>query len=344
MKAKRPLLIVILLCLILVVLIGQTLFKAGFFKSVSNLSEGIEVSEISSPAGTEDLDIDSENGTIFLSSHDRRNRASNGAIWSMSTDGKILKNLTEHLNLSQFRPHGISFLNINGSKFLFVISHRDEKDVVMKFRFENDSLKLENSYSSTDFSSPNDLCATGENVFFLTNDHGSTKGWKKTFADFLRLPVGNVVHFDNGKSTIVLDKIVYPNGVLVHNDEVYVSSTIGNYIAAYTPKSASYHLEEVRKIDTPHAPDNLMAWGNRIYTAGHPKLLAFTKHAKSADAKSPSSVYYIERDKVHEVLLDDGNLISGSSTALPVIDSKGKFTLYVGSVFEEKILKLTESQ
>ncbi len=343
MKTKKPLLIAIVLCLIMLVFVAQTLYKSGFFKSITNFTNGYEVTEIKTPPGIEDLDVDPETGTVFLSSHDRRNKESNGAIWAMNTDGKILKNLTEHLNLSQFRPHGISFLNFEGNKFLFVISHRNEKDMVMKFRFENDSLSLENSYSSTDFSSPNDLCATGQNSFFITNDHGTVKGWKKMFVDFLRLPVGNVVHFDNGKSTIVLDKIAYPNGVIVHNDEVYVSSTLGNYIATFTPKSANYHLEEVRRVSTPHAPDNLMVWGSRIYTAAHPKLLAFTKHAKSSDAKSPSSVYYIERDKVYEVLLDDGNLISGSSTALPVFDSKGKFTLYVGSVFEEKILKLTEN-
>jgi arylesterase/paraoxonase len=342
MKTKRPLLIAIVLFLIVVALVGQTLFKSGFFKKITNFSNGYEVTEIVTPPGIEDLDIDSETGTVFLSSHDRRNRASNGAIWSMNTDGKLLKNLTEHLNLSQFRPHGISFLNINGSKFLFVISHRDEKDIVLKFRFAKDSLSLENSYSSTDFSSPNDLCATDENAFFITNDHGTVKGWKKTLVDFLRLPVGNVVYFDNGKSTVVLDKITYPNGVLVHNDEVYVSSTIGNYIAAYTPKSANYHLEEVRRISTPHAPDNLMAWGNRIYTAGHPKLLAFTKHVKSSNAKSPSSVYYLQNGEIHEILLNDGTLLSGSSTALPVFDSKGKQTIFVGSVFEQKILKLTE--
>jgi hypothetical protein len=339
---KRPILLVSLY--IIIILVGITLWKAGIFKSIENTNPGYDIEVIKTPPGIEDLDIDPETGTLFLSSSNRRDRSSAGAIWAMNTDGKILCNLTEHLNLSQFRPHGISLLNTGSEKFLFVISHRDEKDVVMKFRFENDSLRLENSYSSTDFSSPNDLFATGENSFFISNDHGTVKGWLKMVVDFLRLPVGNVVHFDNGKSTIVLDKIAYPNGVLVHNEEVYVSSTIGNYIAAYVPKSANYHLEEVRRVSTPHAPDNLMVWGNKIYTAAHPKLLAFTKHAKSAEAKSPSSVYYIEEDKVHEVFMNDGTAISGSSTALPVFDSEGKLSVFVGSVFEEKILKLTEKQ
>lgn len=331
-----------IIALIITGLVIQFLIRAGIFKSIKNESPGLEVSTIDSPPGVEDLDYDPETGTIFLSSHDRRDRTSTGAIYALKANDKSYTpiNLTRHLNLSEFRPHGISFANLNGNKLLFVISHKDDKDVVLKFRFQNDSLTLENSYSSTDFSSPNDLFATGENSFLVTNDHGTAQGFLKTISDFLRIPVGNVVHFDNGKSTVVLGKISYPNGVIVKDNEVYVSSTLGNYIGIYKPVSTSFHLEEVQKIKVPHSPDNLMLSGERIYTAGHPKLLAFMKHANSAQSKSPSSVYYIENGIPKEIFLNDGTLISGSSTALPLPDSSGKDVVYVGSVFESKILKL----
>lgn len=341
MKKKPFKLLGLVIFLGLIALVTQTLYHAGVFKKVKNFSEGYEVQIIQSPAGIEDSDIDPETNTIFLSSHDRRLRDSTGDIFAMHPGSDSTVNLTKHLKLEEFRPHGISFLNINGNKYLFVISHRNQKNVVMKFLFSGDSLSLQNSYSSTDFSSPNDLFAIGEDAFLLTNDHGTTTGWKKTAADFLRLPVGNVVYFDNGKSTIVLDKIAYPNGVLVYNNDIYVSSTLGSYIGIYKPVSTQFHLEEIKKIKTPHAPDNLMVLDNKIYTGGHPQLLKFSKHAKSSDTKSPSTAFYFENDKVVEIFEDDGNKLSGSSTVLPVKDSLGKTDFYIGSVFESKILRLT---
>lgn len=321
-------------------LVLQTLVKSGAFKTVKDYQEGITVETLPTPPGIEDLDYDAESRTVFLSSHDRRNRTSTGAILAFDPDTREIRNLTGHLALPEFRPHGISFLNFNGAKYLFVISHRDTKDVVMKFRFLNDSLQLENSYSSTDFSSPNDLLAVGEDAFFLTNDHGTVKGWRKKVADYLRLPVGNVVYYDGTRSGIVLDKIAYPNGIALFKDRVYVASTLGNWIGIYRPVSANYQLEKEKVVKVPDAPDNLMVYGDRLYYASHPKLLAFAGHARDAAKRSPSSVYYLSNDEPHLVFMDSGSLLSGASTALPVPDSLGRVRLYTGSVFESHILEL----
>lgn len=338
---KQLRLLIFTLLAIFIYWIGITLFKAGVFRSVDNFSSNFQIKTIDTPPGIEDLDYDAETGTIFLSSHDRRNPDSNGAIYRIHTENKTPINLTDHLNLSEFRPHGISFFNSGQNKFLFVISHKNEKDVVLKFKFKNDSLKLEESYSSSDFSSPNDIFATGENSFFISNDHGKAKGLFKTLSDFLRIPVGNVVHFNDGRSTIVLDKISYPNGILVKDDHVYIASTINNYIGKYKPVSQYFHLEEVRKIKTPFPPDNLMQWGEKIFVGAHPKLLKFTSHAKSKDKLSPSAVYFYDDTGIHIIFTDDGSILSGSSTALPLLDHEGQLQIYVGSVFESKILKLS---
>lgn len=326
----------------IVALILQTLVKSGAFKTLKDFEKGLTVETIPSPPGIEDLDYDPGSQTIFLSSHDRRDRNSTGAIFALNPVSNELRNLTGHLDLPEFRPHGISFLDFNGNKYLFVISHRSTKNVVMKFRFQNDSLQLENSYSSTDFSSPNDLLAVGENAFFLSNDHGTAEGWRKTASDYLRLPVGNVVYYDGTRSGIVLDRIAYPNGLAIFNDQVYVASTLGNYIGVYNPVSANYQLEKVKTIKVPDAPDNLMVYGNRIYFASHPKLLAFAAHSQDENKISPSSVYYLENDVPHLVFMDSGRRISGSSTALPVADSTGNLRLYVGNVYESRILKLNK--
>lgn len=328
----------------IIALVLQILVKAGTFKTVKDYRKGLRVETVTSPPGIEDLDYDPGSGTVFLSSHDRRNATSSGAIYALNPLNHEMRDLTGHLNLSEFRPHGISFLEFNGEKYLFVISHRDTKNVVMKFRFRNDSLQLANSYSSTDFSSPNDLLAVGEDAFFLTNDHGTAGGWRKMAADYLRLPVGNVVYYDGIRSGIVLDKIAYPNGIALFNDRVYVASTLGNSIGVYRPVSANYQLEKEKTLKVPDAPDNLMVYGNRIYFASHPKLLAFTAHARDAARRSPSSVYYLENDTPHLVYMNSGADLSGSSTALPVPDSSGNVQLYTGSVYEARILKLSPAR
>lgn len=326
----------------ILILVIQILVKAGAFKSLKDYRDGITVETLPSPPGIEDLDYDPDSGTVFLSSHDRRDPTSIGALFALNPVTHELRDLTGHLDLPEFRPHGISFLNFNGSKYLFVISHRDTKNVVIKFRFRNDSLQLENSYSSTDFSSPNDLVAVGENAFFLTNDHGAVTGWRKTVADYLQLPVGNVVYYDGIRSGIVLEKIAYPNGIALFRDKIYVASTLGNYIGVYNPVSANYQLEKEKRLKVPDAPDNLMVYGDRIYYASHPKLLAFAEHARDTGKRSPSSVYYLENDTPTLVFMDSEGQLSGASTALPVADSSGNVQLYIGSVFESRILKLNK--
>ena len=326
----------------LLVLILQTLFVSGTFKTVKDFSEGVTAEILPTPPGIEDLDYDPDSGTVFLSSHDRRNPSSTGAIYTLNPATNEIQNLTDRLHLPEFRPHGISFLNFNGAKYLFVISHRDTKNVVLKFLFLNDSLHLEKTYSGTDFSSPNDLLAVGEDAFFLTNDHGTVQGWQKTVADYLRLPVGNVVYFDGQRSGIVLKRIAYPNGIAYFNSRIYIASTLGNYVGVYAPVSMNYQLEEQRKIKVPDAPDNLMVAGSRIYYAAHPKLLAFAAHARDAGKISPSSVFYLENDAVSRVYT--GTAVSGSSTALPVPDSAGNIDLYIGSVFESHILRLSPAK
>lgn len=324
-------------------LVLQILIKSGVFKTIKDYQEDLAVEILPTPPGIEDLDYDPVSGIVFLSSHNRRERNSTGAVFAFDPRSGHVRNLTAHLDLPEFRPHGISFLHINGKRYLFVISHRDTKDVVMKFSFSNDSLRLENSYSSTDFSSPNDLLAVGEDAFFLTNDHGTVKGWRKVVSDYLRLPVGNVVYYDGTRSGVVLKRIAYPNGIALYKDRIYVASTLGNYIGIYTPVSANYQLEKEKTVKVPDAPDNLMVYGDRIYYASHPQLLAFTAHVRDATRFSPSSVYYLENDKPHLVFMDSGNRLSGASTALPVPDSTGKPDLYIGSVFEARILKLSHT-
>jgi arylesterase/paraoxonase len=323
----------------LLALVLKNLYAAGVFTALKEVSAEAEI--IPTPPGIEDLDFDPETGTIFLSSHDRRNWASTGAIYALDTASMEVRDLSSHLNLFEFRPHGISFLNFQGQKLLFVISHRNEKNAVLKFAFEGDTLRLLNSYSSTDFGSPNDLLAVGESNFFLSNDHGNTKPSLAKWGDFLAFPLGNVIYFDGQRTTEVIKNIAYPNGLAYFNGKLYMASLLGKYIGVYEPVGAHYQLEKVKSISVPYAPDNLSVAGSRIYVAAHPKLLRFLAHSKDEDEKSPSAVFYLDNDQVKMVYVEDGKKLSGSSTALAVPGPVPDIHIYLGSVFESKILKLT---
>lgn len=341
MLKKHPVLFV-LIALFLAYIIN-IFIKAGIFKHIENKHENFSIETLASPPGVEDIAYDPETETIFLSSHNRRNRDTVGAIYVLSPK-KGLINLTEPLGLKEFRPHGISFLKVDSStKFLFVISHKNDKDVVLKFRFDNDSLQLTNTFSSTYFQSLNDLQAVGSNSFYASNDHGKVKGWKKKISDIFRIPIGNLVYFDGANGKIVVKKLAYPNGIIAMNGQLYVASTLGNRMKVFEAADANGNLKEVENFKTPTGFDNLTVFGSTIYAVAHPKLLAFTKHAKSANELSPFTIYSIANNEVTELFTDNGQLLSGSSIAQPIIDSLGNKQFYIGSIFESKILKLSQS-
>ena len=76
-----------------------------------------------------------------------------------------------------------------------------------------------------------------------------------------------------------------------------------------------------------------------VLQAIHPKLFAFVEHSGNPTKISPSQVlkiipYESNTFGIEQVYLNDGSQISGSSVALPYEDY-----LYIGGVFEKKILK-----
>lgn len=70
-------------------------------------------------------------------------------------------------------------------------------------------------------------------------------------------------------------------------------------------------------------------------------MFVFLGHSKDANKRSPSEVLKIsfpngQKEVVTQVYLNDGNPLSGSSVAAPY---KGK--IYVGGVFDDGVLVLT---
>jgi arylesterase/paraoxonase len=329
----------------------QTVIKNGIGLQIKEVGD-FNVKIVNSEPGIEDITIDKETNMAYFSSHDRRNFETTGSILSskIQNDSLKFKNLTKDLNIKEFRPHGISLIKlIDGRKFLFVISHTETKHNIYKFEIREDSLSYVQNYYSTEFVSPNDILAIGENQFFITNDHDTRSKWRVLFNDFFRIPTGNIVFFDGQKAKVVSNKIVYPNGIAISKDKskIFVTSTLSKKVMAYIPQAINEPLQLQNEEDMKYAPDNIEIDNNGdLIIACHPKTLNFLKHRKSPQYLSPSSIIKVNSDRLNdqkEIFTNNGDLISGSSVAAPFLDRFGKHNYLVGCVFDKKILVLNEN-
>lgn len=348
---KKKIILVILLAL--GAYIFNTLKNAGVFLTIGNNFKGT-VEVLNSPVGVEDITINHETGEAFLSSHNRRNKETNGAIYLLKLNDSTVNyiNLTQKLPFKDFRPHGISlFQTPDKRNLLFAINHRPEGDFVEEFEYKNDSLVHLQSFTNPLFESLNDLLATGEHTFYVSNDHSKNKGIWRTMTDFLKIPTGYVVYFDGKNAKQVSDKIAYANGVNWSKDHktVFVASTLNNEIYVYN-RQENGDLTKIYTKELGIGPDNIeVDTEGMIWVACHPQPLKFLGHAKSAEKHSPSAIlkliYIPEADYKflqEGIYSNDGSQLSGSSVAAYYERdrSKNDSDLLVGSVFENKILRL----
>lgn len=336
----------ILLLLVLAAMTLRTLTKAGTFKKLSYHSAYSE-RIIPGVVGAEDITIDQLHQEAYISSCDRRKAGAGalnaGAIYALdlSSENFVPRKMATDWLAEDFRPHGIALYkdDSDSSRWLFAINHSDKGHVVELFEIRNDSLLHSETITGGFLKSPNDLVAVGRRQFYFTNDHtesASGSQWK----DFLLIGTGEIGYFDGEQGHILASGLRYPNGITTSPDGslLLVALTTDGSIAAY--QRAPWTL--VHKTSLHTGVDNLEldAHGN-LWTAAHPKMLAFLAHAKNPLKRSPSQVLKISMDEngrytqVEELYLNDGNPLSGSSVAVPW---NGK--IFVGSVFEEGILLL----
>ncbi|HLO43476.1 MAG TPA: SMP-30/gluconolactonase/LRE family protein [Leadbetterella sp.] len=347
MKRSQKFLLALIIIVGLIYFLVQTTLKAGVFTKIESISDYSETILPTHP-GVEDITVDPQTNVAYLSAHDRRTPESTGDIFSINLNDSIRKpiNLTKKMKINEFRPHGISFLTLGGKKFLFVISHKNSKNDIIKFEILADSLKYGSKYSSTDFVSPNDILAVSEDQFFVTNDHGSRTKWKALLADLTRIPTGNVVFYDGNTSKIVSEKLTYPNGIALSKDgkTIYVASTLEKSISVFEPQTQTNQLKLVDYFSTTYPPDNIeINKSGNLLVGCHPKLFAFMAHRKNAAKISPSAIIEIDKDNFKNqktLYLNDGQTISGSSVGAPYYFSETKQNLIIGSVFEPKVLFL----
>lgn len=338
--------IIIILLLAIGYFIISTLYHAGSFNTIHAHSELTDISMYTNVAGTEDLEIDREKGLLFISSSDRWKQVRG----EKTDDGVYLLDLNSNLEPyklpttyeGEFHPHGMSFLNKDGTDYLFVINHNQQGSSVELFKFEEGILIHLKTFENEQMCCANDLIAVDVDKFYVTNDHGVEKGFNRILEDYLRVANSYLLYFDGKTYSKAYDNLNYANGVNVSADgtTLYMTETTGRKLSVLDRNIATgkLTLRFTRQFKTGLDNITIDAEGN-LWIASHPKLLDFIGHANNPANISPSQILKLTpngRDafKVTEVYLNSGEEISGTSTALYY-----KGNVYVGVVFESKLLR-----
>jgi len=331
MTKRRLIIFGVLLFSGLVAFVGYTVWLAGEFKTIEPHFAGT-CKKVDGVVGAEDLVIDHASGVAYLATDDRRAAIAGepvqGAIWSydLNTPDARPVNLTARLEIS-FHPHGIGLHTGKDGLTLMVVNHGSGSgvfdgapDTIEAFKIEGEILKHTGTTKGDLLRAVNDVQPVGNGKFYATIDHGNPSGFSRMLEDYLRLPLAKVVYY-NGKSVrYVADDIRYANGVNISLDgqTVYVAGTTDRLVHVFGRDLASGDLWLKARLDTGTGVDNIdVDDGGALWIGAHPKLLTFVEHSKDATLKSPSQVIRVdpESGEVVEVMLDDGNLLSGSSVA-----------------------------
>lgn len=337
---------IVILLLAIIYFTGSTLIDAGTFKVVESKFDGKVLRIYNNMAGPEDLDVDEENGLIFISSSDRRlikegKESPNDGIYLLPLDVAAEPSKLPTTLEGPFHPHGISFFKKEDKSYLLAVNHTQKGDFVEAFQFENQQLKHLATYEDPMMCCPNDLVAVDKDKFYVTNDHGNKEGAWRVLEDYLKIPSSYLLYHDGHMFSKAYEELNYANGVDVSNDgrKLYLTHTTGRELLTFdrNPESGFLEIRNTLKLGTGVDNINVDKDGN-IWVAAHPKLFSFVEHANNAKKKSPSQIIKItphgqDAFGVDEIYTNNGEEISGSSA---VVSYNGQ--IFVGTVFENKLL------
>lgn len=331
-------------------LVGSTLYVAGSFRSIDPVLAGKIETMYPGIYGPEDMDLDDATGRLYISSADRwktfRGLSPDDGIWVLDVDSSTRPRRLIDNYFGEFHPHGISLLKKDSINYLFAVNHNREGNFVEVFRIAGDSLLHLRSFTDPVLCCPNDVVAVDPDKFYVTNDHGSPKGFKRTLEEYGRLPYSKLYYVDGATLSVAHEGLQYANGVNINADgsRLYMATTIGRDLLTFERNKTNGQLTLINTLSLKTGLDNIdVDADGALWIAAHPKLLAFVGHAKDSTKKSPSQVLRIvplanNEYRVDEVFMDDGSQLSGSSVAV-----RYRGQLFVGGVFQPRILRISLS-
>ena len=330
----------------------KMVYQAGEFNDLVPHQAG-ECRLVTGLLGSEDLTIDPENGTAYISSTDFRSMnketpGPQGAIWAyrLKDESPEPVNLTEDFHQPLY-PHGLGlYIGRDGGRALFVVNHPPGGSCVEIFDVINGRLQHRRTVRDDRMHSPNDLVPVGPDRFYVTVDHGSASPTIKKLEDFLQLSRGYVLYFDGASFRRVAGGFSYANGINISPDGmfVYVGETVGRKVNVFRRDPGTGGLTLDQAIDVKTGVDNIeVDPEGRLWLGAHPKLLTFLRYANDPARRAPAQVLTLtllpnQSFILVEVYLSLGDPLSGSSVATVYGDD-----LLIGSVFDDGFLVCRQS-
>ena len=345
MKKRNKVLILFLL--LLIAYVAHILISTGFFRTVTPQFEGQILQEIKLP-GAEDMLVSRVDSFLLISS-------SNRAVYPPTEEekgGLYLIDLKEddftpiHLSANftkPFAPHGISMIKTDSTYTVMAINHTLDGHSIEVFNLYQQTLTHIKTLQHESLIRPNDLVLLGPNEFYVTNDHGYTKGIMRLIEEYGGFSFSNVVHYKNDAYAEVATDIAYANGINYDADRklLFVASPRKFLVKVYS-RADDGSLSFIKDIDCGTGPDNLeFGTDGTIWSGAHPNLLRFAAYAKGDQETAPSEVIQITYRgtgdyEVTSVYVENGERMSGSSVAVPWGD-----LIFVGNVMDDGFLVLS---
>lgn len=313
----------------------RTMSAAGQFTTIRPIGADA-CKPLAQIAGAEDIVIDRQAGTAFVSSTDRKalhgegKTDLRGEIYAL--DLKQRNSAPQALTAlapADFRPHGLSLLRASdGSRILFAVNHpSDGRHSIERWRIAGGGLEYLGPVTHDSMlGSPNDVAAVGPERFYVTNDGGGS-ALTRALDFVLRRTRSTVVYFDGDEARVVAEGLGFANGISVSADggTVYVADTFRRTLEIFGRESASGSLRPAGSVFFGTGVDNIdIDSDGALWIAAHPRLIDFARYLSGWLGISPSQITRAAptdtgRD-VRTVLLDLGETISAASVAARFAD------------------------
>ena len=316
--------------------------RSGEGRTITSRHDGV-CSRLLGVNGPEDIVVDSAADLAYAVGGDRRALRAGGSgrahIWAFATDGGTTPLDVTPSAPEIFRSFGMDIhRDADGVVRLFVANRADAYHGIEVFRVDSDhALTHERTLTAPSIVNPNDVVAIDASSVYVTLDkEAPAGGLQEILEGVLERPTGRVALVTPAGATIVASGFLMANGIAFNSDrsQVYVAEMIGQSLSVFDADPGYGRLKLKKRIALQTHPDNItLADGGRVLVAAHPKLLTLALgYQRSESIQSPSEVIAVDAKdgRTSTVLVDTGELISGSSVAVQVPGTK---RLLIGSAF-----------
>jgi len=308
--------------------------QAGQFTTIKNMRTGV-CQAYGGILAPEDIVIDRETGTAFISSFERKSAAGpsgrRGTIQTIDLTGFKAGSAINYTDVTpalpkRFQPLGLSlFTGTDGTKRLFAVNQAgDGTHSVEIFKIVGKSLEHERSVDlGRDVVFANDVVAVGPESFYVTDSAGP--GMVSQVLNFaLQRNQSKVFYFDGKKISPVASDFVMANGIAASKsgEEVYVLDTFARSLRFFKRDLATGGLSDSGVLFIGTGVDNIdVAVDGTFWIAAHPRLIDFAMYGAGLKSTSASQVIHAVPGKtrggeVRTQYLDLGEELSGASVAV----------------------------